>query len=79
MMNDKRSSQIPTQNDDSKIVIDFGSRKILCQNFSRLVTLPKTALLNWNKQEAKFVNITLVYEKGQRYIKLTPIHSTELE
>jgi len=78
-MLNKIACHISEQNNDLELVIDFGSRKILSQNHSKLVTIPKTALLNWNKQEAKFVNVSLVQENGQRYIKLTPLHKTDLE
>jgi len=53
------------------MVTDFGNRTISSQNFSKIVALPKIALTNCGI-EATSVNVKLVQDKGERYIKLTP-------
>lgn len=53
------------------MVTDFGTRAILNQNFSKMVALPKVALTNLGK--VTHVNVKLVQENGERYIKLTPM------
>ena len=54
--------------------IDFGTRKISRQNFSRIVALPKAALQDCG-QEITQVNVKLVEFDGKRFIQLTPIKS----
>jgi len=54
--------------------LDFGTRKISRQNFSRIVALPKIALQDCG-QEITQVNVKLVEFKGEKFIKLTPIGS----
>jgi hypothetical protein len=54
------------------MITDFGTRTISSQNFSKIVALPKTALTNCGI-EYKMVNVKLVQDNGERYIKLTPI------
>ena len=54
------------------MVTDFGDRKIVGQNFSKLVSLPKTALKNLGTK-ATSLKVELVQEKnGEKYIKLSP-------
>ncbi len=60
------------------MVTDFGNRTISSQNFSKIVTLPKTALTNCGKEATK-VNVKLVQDNGERYIKLTPMSEKESE
>ena len=60
------------------VVIDFGTRKISRQNFSRIVALPKMALQNRGKEITE-VNVKLVQFKGERLIQLTPIGNKELK
>jgi len=59
-------------------VTDFGNRTISTQNFSKIVALPKTALKNCGINTTQ-INVKLVQENGEKYIKLTPIHQTEKE
>ena len=54
------------------MVTDFGNRTISSQNYSKIVALPKTALTNCGI-EATSVNVKLVQQDGEKYIKLTPI------
>jgi hypothetical protein len=54
------------------MVTDFGNRTISSQNFSKIVALPKTALINCGI-ESSMVNVKLVQDNGERYIKLTPL------
>ena len=61
--------------DDSKSepkITDFGTRKVSRQNFSRIVALPKLALL-YRGQETTHVNVKLVEFDDQKFIQLTPI------
>lgn len=60
------------------MVTDFGTRTISSQNFSRIVTLPKTALINCGK-ECTMVNVKLVQQDGEKFLKLTPIAKKETE
>ena len=64
---------------NSPMVTDFGNRAISSQNFSKIVTLPKTALTNCGAGETARVNVKLVQDNGERYIKLTPICQTKGE
>lgn len=59
------------------IVMDFGSRKISNQNFSKMMAIPKPALSNLCQEEVEEVNVQLVQQNGERYLKLTPICSTK--
>lgn len=54
-------------------VTDFGKRAIVNQNFSKLVALPKTALINCG--EFTEVRVQLVQEEDSKYIKLVPIQA----
>jgi hypothetical protein len=61
------------QNDNSElIIVGFGSRAICDQNFSKVVALPKTALTNLGENIAR-VNVELVQENGDRYIKISAL------
>lgn len=65
-------------NSDSKpMITDFGTRKISNQNFSKMVALPKTALMNCGNSDTTEVNVKLVQQNGEKFIKLTPICETE--
>ena len=59
------------------IVTEYGTRKISNCNFSKLVALPKNALLNCGGEDLKQVDVKLVQDKGERYIKLTPLSEKE--
>ena len=48
------------------MVIDFGNRAISSQNFSKIVALPKTALINCGV-ESTMVNVKLVQDNGEKY------------
>jgi len=66
----KYAKKNPKSN-STPMVTDFGNRTISTQNFSRIVALPKTALINCG-MEGTMVNVKLVQDKGEKYIKLTP-------
>lgn len=78
-MIDKKLHEEPKQNDDHALVIDFGTRKIISQNFSRLVAIPKVALLNCGLRESSLVNVKLIQENDVKYIKITPIPNSNIE
>lgn len=61
------------QSNFESMVTDFGNRTISTQNFSKIVALPKTALKNCGINTTQ-INIKLVQEKGEKYLKLTPVN-----
>lgn len=69
--NDARNVKNHAQKGNKPMVTDFGTRTIVNQNFSKLVALPKTALVNCG--EFTEVRVQLVQENGSKYIKLVPI------
>lgn len=70
-MKKNNSKTKPIHNSEQSIV-DFGTRAIVNQNFSKLIALPKTALTNLGENITK-VNVTLVQENEHRYIKISSI------
>jgi len=64
--------KIKNESKSVPVTTDFGVRKVLSQNFSRLVALPKTALSNCGFDETSRVSVVLVQENQEKYIKLTP-------
>lgn len=66
------------QNQDSEFIeTDFGTRSISQQNFSRIVALPKQALANCGTDKNMKVKVSLVQNKGKKFLKLTPICTTK--
>lgn len=55
---------------NTTMVTDFGERKIVGQNFSKMVSLPKTALANLGRSST--MKVELVQEKGEKFLKLSP-------
>ncbi|MCA9827123.1 MAG: hypothetical protein KC444_01845 [Nitrosopumilus sp.] len=49
---------------------DFGERKVTGQNFSKVVSLPKTALANLGRSST--MKVELVQENGEKFLKLSP-------
>lgn len=66
-------------NSENPVTIDFGERRISDQNFSKIITIPKTALANCGCKNANSANIKLVQENGEKYIKLTPLECSPKE
>jgi len=64
--------RIKTEKISSPMITDFGIRKVSRQNFSRIVALPKLALLDGG-YEATHVNVKLVEFDDEKFIQLTPI------
>jgi hypothetical protein len=60
------------------MITDFGNRTISSQNFSKIVALPKTALINCGIESTK-VNVKLVQQDGEKFLKLTPIAEKKKE
>ena len=62
---------------NAETVTDFGNRQLNKQNFSRTVVLPKTALKNCgcDPDDDCEVNVSLVQNKGERFLKLTPVRT----
>jgi hypothetical protein len=53
-------------------VINFGTRAIYKANFSRAISLPKTALANLGI-DTGLVNVDLVQENNSKYLRLVPV------
>lgn len=73
--NDAKNVRKPVR-DHEPMITDFGTRAICNQNFSKMVALPKTALANCGADSIAQVNVKLVQDKKERYIKLTPVYQT---
>ncbi len=77
-MNSKHSKNKVQDNDE--MVVDFGTRKINSQNFSKTVVLPKEALRNCgcdlDGKEDPEVKVDLVKNGKESFIKLTPMCSS---
>ena len=71
-MQTKKHNQKP-RNNSEQVVIDFGTRKISNQNFSKMIAIPKDALRNCGNGKAMSVNVKLVQQNGEKFIKLVPI------
>jgi len=65
----------------AETITDFGDRQLNKQNFSRTVVLPKTALKNCgcNPDEDCKVNVSLVHNKDERFLKITPVAPTDAD
>jgi len=61
------------RNNSEQAVIDFGTRKISNQNFSKMIAIPKDALRNCGDGKAMEVKVKLVQQNGEKFIKLIPI------
>ena len=75
-MTKKTSSQVRTTSNAKSVVIDFGTRAISDQNFSRIIALPKQALANLGKGVER-VNVALVQENDAKFIRLTVANLTQ--
>lgn len=75
----KKSHTKERQNDVSEFLeTDFGNRKISHINQSRMIALPKVALENaCGGTDDLTVNVRLVQNGTERYLKLVPICNTE--
>lgn len=69
--NHENSGKDNPSNSNEAATIDFGTRVICDQNFSKMVALPKVALQNMGKVSQ--VNVTLVQQGGEKFLKLTPV------
>ena len=68
----RKSTKKQTKDNTSAMTTDFGTRKIVGQNFSKMISLPKTALKNLGTK-ATILKVELVQEKGEKFIKLSPV------
>lgn len=71
MKQNHTKNQKPSNNSEPA-VIDFGTRKISNQNFSKMIAIPKDALRNCGDGKAMSVDVKLVQHNGEKYIKLVP-------
>ncbi|TAK17844.1 MAG: hypothetical protein EPO37_06170 [Nitrosarchaeum sp.] len=53
-------------------VTNFGVRKISNQNFSKVIAIPKMAIVNLGANSTE-MKVELVQENGEKFIKLTPM------
>ena len=69
------------QKNAKEVTIDFGSRKVNTQNFSKTVVLPKQALSNCgcNLDKDIKVNVQLVQRGSEKFIKLIPVCDETME
>lgn len=67
------------KNNNKDTITDFGKRTINKQNFSRTVVLPKTALKNCGDNEVEEMNVQLVQNSKEKYLKLTPVCTTKIK
>ena len=68
-----KKQQIKNKGNSSEpVAIDFGNRKISDQNFSKMIAIPKDALRNCSNGNAMSVNVKLIQQNGEKYLKLTP-------
>ena len=67
------TSKTSKNNNKGNSVIDFGERTVSNQNFSKMVALPKTALKNCSNDKILKVNVKLVQNNGEKFLKLTPV------
>jgi len=70
-----------TSTKNAETITDFGNRQLNKQNFSRTVVLPKTALKNCgcDLDEECEVNVSLVQNKDERFLKITPVAPTDAD
>jgi len=61
----------------NKIVTKFGIRTFYRTDNSPAICLPKIALDNCNMLESKKVQVLLVDENNERYIKLVSVNNTK--
>jgi len=59
-------------NETKKFIVDFGIRKLYDRQYSVVITLPKQAIKNCSDGEFRKVNVQLVSENGEKYLKLIP-------
>ena len=63
-----------TANSSSEpMVTEYGIRKISNCNFSKIIAIPKNALLNFGGENINQVDVKLVQQDGEKFLKLTPI------
>jgi len=75
-MNSRKVSKKSTKKQpkiNTPMVTDFGTRKVSNQNFSKVIAIPKIALKNCGGSRTSKLKVELVQDKGQRFIKLTPV------
>lgn len=66
----RKSANKQTKNNTSPMTTDFGNRKIVGQNFSKMISLPKTALKNLGTKSTS-LKVELIQENGEKFLKLS--------
>jgi len=66
----RKSVKNNTKVNTNTMTTDFGERKIVGQNFSKMVSIPKTALTNLGRSSS--LKVELVQENGEKFLKLSP-------
>jgi len=67
----KSAKNTPKSSGTTRLTTDFGTRKISNQNFSKVIAIPKTALANLG--DYTNLKVELVQEKGEKFLKLSPV------
>ena len=73
----KRKDLAIKLDEPESIITDFGNRKISDQNFSKIITLPKTALVDCGNPRK--MNVKLVVIIDRKCVMLTPVPKTPEE
>lgn len=61
----------------NSIEIEYGTRIISDRNSSKIIAIPKTALQNLSNGKFRKLSIKLVFENGEKFIKLIPVYELE--
>ena len=61
----------------NSIEIEYGTRTISDRNSSKIIAIPKTALQNLSNAKFRKLSIKLVFENGEKFIKLIPVYELE--
>ena len=76
-MSKRQDSAMRRVDDLDSTNTDFGNRRISNQNFSKIITLPKTALTDCGNPRK--MNVKLAVINGKKCIMLTPVPKTPEE
>ncbi len=58
----------------NSIEIEYGTRIISDRNSSKIIAIPKIALQNLSNAKFRKLSIKLVFENGEKFIKMVPVY-----
>jgi len=61
----------------NSIEIEYGTRIISDRNSSKIIAIPKRALQNLSNTKFRKLSIKLVFENGEKFIKMIPVYELE--